>query len=444
MFRRLVRGPPRRKAWPRSTVRGWVSHFCRIPLLLVAVAALFEAYLHRSHLAVQQPEHELDEPFATSCQEPAVDQPREKAALVMLARNKDLAAALKTVQSIERHFNQWYHYPIVFLNDEPWSADFIATMNATASGGARFEVIPKAEWTYPAWMDTSSAQSSIAEQGRQGILYAGLETYHHMCRFYSGNFYNLEALRDYKWYWRIEPDVDFYCSITYDPFVELARNNKVYGFTIALNEEPSTCPGLFREVADWKEQHGLPTTSLWRAMLAPSWVPWPFRSFMGRFSHRNRDGDAWNMCHYWSNFEIANLDFFRSKDYQDLYKHLERSGGFYYERWGDAPVHALALAMLVPSERVHHFEDLGYRHDWYYQCPANAPGGQLPASEVLNAGGNGDPSNWSPARPGGIGCRCECDGSKTRNYATYCLHRLRQPNTTQRLGLFGWLYSWFW
>lgn len=148
----------------------------------------------------------------------------------------------------------------------------------------------------------------------------------------SRKFYTLEALKEYKWYWRIEPDVDFHCSITYDPFVEMAKHDKIYGFTIALWEVPSTCPGLFREVADWKERHRIKTTELWKATMTPSWLPWPFRSMMSWARHRDRYGDGWSLCHYWSNFEIGNLDFFRGRGYQDLFEHLDKTGGFYFER----------------------------------------------------------------------------------------------------------------
>jgi hypothetical protein len=33
----------------------------------------------------------------------------------------------------------------------------------------------------------------------------------------------------------------------------------------------------------------------------------------------------------WSNFEIADLDFFRGRAYADFFDTLERAGGFYYE-----------------------------------------------------------------------------------------------------------------
>lgn len=49
-------------------------------------------------------------------------------------------------------------------------------------------------------------------------------------------------------------------------------------------------------------------------------------------SYRDASGDAWNLCHYWNNFEIADLDFFRSKEYREFFDYLDPKGGFYYER----------------------------------------------------------------------------------------------------------------
>lgn len=158
-------------------------------------------------------------------------------------------------------------------------------------------------------------------------------------------FYQVDFLKKYRWYWRLEPDVDFTCAITYDPFVEMAKNKKVYGFTIALWEIGSTCPSLFREVADWKELHNIPTNHLWRAMVQASWVPYPFRRFINYMSSRDRNGDPWSMCHYWSNFEIADMDFFRSRAYQDFFEYLDKKGGFYFER--------VCYSMNFPSPPVH-------------------------------------------------------------------------------------------
>ena len=48
------------------------------------------------------------------------------------------------------------------------------------------------------------------------------------------------------------------------------------------------------------------------------------------------EGEVYNMCHFWSNFEIANLDWFRSKEYEEFFQTMDRSGGFWMERVCDA------------------------------------------------------------------------------------------------------------
>lgn len=158
----------------------------RIPVFLLLLAGLLEVRYHVQQYAITRPEYDLDKPFYTQCQEPPVDQPRENATFVMLVRNRELVKAFKTVRSIEKHFNQWFHYPIVFLNDEPWTDEFMRMMNETASGGAIFEVLTEEEWSFPEFINREEARESIYRQGKGGIQYAGLESYHHMCRFYSG------------------------------------------------------------------------------------------------------------------------------------------------------------------------------------------------------------------------------------------------------------------
>jgi mannosyltransferase len=135
-------------------------------------------------------------------------------------------------------------------------------------------------------------------QEEHEVIHGGQENYHHMCRFYSGFFYDVPALQKYKWFWRIEPDARYTCSITYDPFIEMEKHGKKYGFTIALWEIGKTAPSLFKRVNEFKEMHHIRSTALWRAMVDVSWLPWPFRKLIWWLPHHNRDGDIWNMCHF--------------------------------------------------------------------------------------------------------------------------------------------------
>ena len=65
-----------------------------------------------------------------------------------------------------------------------------------------------------------------------------------------------------------------------------------------------------------------------------------------------RPDGSYNGCHFWSKFEILDLGFLRSAAYTAYFAALDASGGFFLERWGDAPVHTLAAALFLNSSQV--------------------------------------------------------------------------------------------
>ena len=46
------------------------------------------------------------------------------AVMLMLARNSELEGAVSSVRQLEEKFNRRYHYPWVFLNEEPFTDEF--------------------------------------------------------------------------------------------------------------------------------------------------------------------------------------------------------------------------------------------------------------------------------------------------------------------------------
>lgn len=81
------------------------------------------------------------------------------------------------------------------------------------------------------------------------------------------------------------------------------------------------------------------------------------------------------------------MDFWRSEAYTRYFEYLEAKGGFYYEvrpcalpfvpeahrvrrkRWGDAPVHSIAVSLFAGRDQIHFFKDIGYRHSPFQHCP---------------------------------------------------------------------------
>ena len=163
-----------------------VRHHRRI-LVVIGLALVFETFYNIYSFHVTRPSPPLDEPFHIGCQEPDTSAPRENATILMLARNSDLDGAVKSLTSLEEQFNKWFHYPVVFLNDQPWDQDFMDAVTRVASGNVHFGVIDKSMWQYPDWIDQGKARRLMDVQAQANVLYAGNESYHHMCRFNSGS-----------------------------------------------------------------------------------------------------------------------------------------------------------------------------------------------------------------------------------------------------------------
>ncbi|KAG1756744.1 glycosyltransferase family 15 protein [Suillus paluster] len=277
---------------------------------------------------------------------------RANATLVMLARNSDLNGVISSVEQLEARFNRKFQYPWVFLNDEPFSVDFKKRVSVLTDAEISFGLIPRDSWVQPDWIDEDRAREGRNSLVRQGVIYGGSVSYRNMCRFNSGFFFHHELLTPYKWYWRVEPDVRYYCDLDYDPFLFMEDHDKVYGFTISMPEWEPTIPSLWSTVKDFVAKH-------------PQYVA---RDNSMDFISDNA-GDTYNMCHFWSNFEIADMDFWRGEAYTKFFEYLEATGGFYYERWGDAPVHSIAAALFARKDQIHFFKDIGYKHAEFAHCP---------------------------------------------------------------------------
>jgi len=148
-------------------------------------------------------------------------------------------------------------------------------------------------------------------------------------------------------------------TFTSDPFQHMIRNNKTYGFTIAVKELRETVPNIFRYASAYKRMNNLTSKGLWemfvekpeekeedeKKMKLPKKDPKykkplpeeilnsePGTGALPDIDPEEMEGESYNMCHFWSNFEIAKLDFFRSKEYNDFFELMDRSGGFWMER----------------------------------------------------------------------------------------------------------------
>lgn len=198
-------------------------------------------------------------------------------------------------------------------------------------------------------------------------------------------------MQKYKWYWRVEyvvltprgpigslkrtfrPDVHFHCDVDFDPFLYMEDNNKVYGVFFRLvphvSQRQLSCsfqvlPSRCTSTGPQSRHYGRPREVFDPYRPTPRYVDrtWGSDFLKAHPEHvvegnamnfiSDNGGEEYNLCHckspglvysvtashadtsslaVWSNFEVADMDFWRAPAYTAYVDYLEASGGFYYE-----------------------------------------------------------------------------------------------------------------
>ncbi|PBP27351.1 WD domain-containing protein [Diplocarpon rosae] len=219
-------------------------------------------------------------------------------------------------------------YPWIFFNDEPFTEDFKGATRNLTSAECYYEVVPKEHWSLPDWIDESRFMNSLEYLGTIGVGKG----------------------------WMIK--VHYFCDIDYDVFRFMRDNKLKYGFNINILDDARSFPSLWARTRAFAAAHA----NLIHPDADLGWLLDP------------ENGGEYNNCQFFSNFEIGSLDFWRGEANEAYFNWLDRAGGFYYERFGDAPVHTLSVAMFVPKSEVWFFRDVGYQHDINHHCPPHREG----------------------------------------------------------------------
>ena len=278
---------------------------------------------------------------------------RPKACIYALSRNSERDKLMLTIRQVQRRFNDKYKYDWVLLNDEEFTEEFKREIQDTAPGVTfKFGLIPKEEWSFPDFIDPAEAERT--RERMKDIIYGKSKPYRFMCRYQSGFFWRHPLLMEYDWYWKVEPNVRFLCDVKYDVFQWMQDNEIAYGFGIAMREYRETIPTLWDTVKGFMKEN-------------PDYIA--DDNFIDFIS--DDGGKTYNMCHFWGNFEIGSFHLWRSPPYRAFFDYLDHAKGFFYERWGDAPVRSIAASLLLPKDKIHFFSDIGYRHAPYDHCPVD-------------------------------------------------------------------------
>lgn len=128
---------------------------------------------------------------------PPVYPRRANATLVMLARNTEIEEVAYSMKQMEDRFNKKFNYPWVFLNDKPFSEEFIKSVGWTTlpiyltylpcpkrnsrtsiltNANTSYGLIPQEHWEQPEWIDEAKAKGYRRLLMAYHVIYASMHS----------------------------------------------------------------------------------------------------------------------------------------------------------------------------------------------------------------------------------------------------------------------------
>lgn len=241
--------------------------------------------------------------------------------LIQVAR---LSKLLKSLKSLDDNFNDKYHYPVVLFH-ENLSANDMDRIRSSTKSDVYFQRI---RFEIPDFLPSNIVKV------KDGYSIG----YKHMSRFQSKIIYEQPIIRGFEYEWRLDDDSFILQPIKFDILDYMQRRGLQYGYVLITNEDLRYIVNLWESSSNYIAVNSITPTFF----------------------------NTWNRkLIFYNNFEVSRLSLWLSEDYQKFIDYIDRLGGIYHNRWGDAPIKTIAVSIFVPQNETHLFKDIAYKHKFY-------------------------------------------------------------------------------
>lgn len=201
--------------------------------------------------------------------------------------------------------------------------------------------------------------------------------YRYMCRFWTHGIFQQPFMRNVTNYFRMDTDT-YLVEMNRDPFHELRRLRLGYLTSVVYQESARQTEGLWETFLRFAQKENIHPRGL---------VP---------LSNHNDDSHSddsissmsvtdatrvlydrgYNLAYIYNNWEVSRVDLWRTPVYQRLTSYIDKSGGIFMRRWGDAHIRTLALHLLrekfaeflnVTTEVFRQYSGLTIYHKAYHR-----------------------------------------------------------------------------
>ena len=254
---------------------------------------------------------------------------RPKAAVYYLVQPSRIHSVRDSLKALDTYFNNRFQYPVIIFHERNFSANHRAQLKEVTTSNLYFQLI---EFKIPDFIvqpfPKINCNASIG--------------YNHMCRFHSLCVYEQPVMKQLEYTWRLDDDTFILSNINQDIFRFMSDNDLVYGYTFIMSDAKRCVQHLWTNVTSYIRENHIKT------------------HFFNKWTEPNM---------YYNNFEVSATKLWYSTEYKEYINMIDRTGGIYYNRWGDAPIKSIAVSMFVPENKTHCFCDVKYRHQGKHRDP---------------------------------------------------------------------------
>ena len=172
-----------------------------------------------------------------------------------------------------------------------------------------------------------------------------------MCRFFTLMLSTHPLMTLFSYYWRLDSHSYLFSPKPIeDPFELMQKRQIQYAFVMTNQDGEPYVTGLWNFFHDFLNRHCLTPSEAVRETQT---------RWFGRYS----------IDIIFNNFAISNVSLWRDNPIVRAWlQAVDRAGGIYRYRWGDAPIHTLALTQFIPREQIARLRYFGYFHRREYVC----------------------------------------------------------------------------
>ncbi len=188
---------------------------------------------------------------------------------------------------------------------------------------------------------------------RSGPIHRGYTfSYLNMCRFFTLMLPNHPLLTLFTFYWRLDSHSYILGSKPIeDPFEIMQKRHIQYAFAMVYLETEEYAIGLLSLFHEFLKNHNLKASTAFKKT-------------------QTTQSGQYSLAIISTNFAIANVSLFRDHSLMRAWLHkVDRNGGIYRHRWGDAPIHTLAVTQFLEPDQIVQLRYFGYMHRTEYVCP---------------------------------------------------------------------------